>query len=153
MSTRFKRGVPLGLILIAVCLALSHGTISLDGAPAPVYRERPPSLETAHRALPKALREEIERFQNSIPEIIEGAKQSSKLARTQKEKDAYLAGVENWKRHYYSFPIQHLEYQRQQPDYVSREDQQKIEEALKFYRIQYAEAKKKGLFKIANLKE
>ena len=40
MSTRLKRGVPLGLILLAVCLALSHETVSLDGAPAPVPRNR-----------------------------------------------------------------------------------------------------------------
>ena len=45
MSTLFKRTVPLGLILLAVCLALNHEPVSLDGAPAPVFRDRRPDLQ------------------------------------------------------------------------------------------------------------
>jgi hypothetical protein len=130
------------LLLLALLLAAP----AAESAPAPVYKERP-GLESAHRALPKPLRDEIERCQRDLPELIARAEHSSKLARTRKEKDAYLGTVENWKRHYYFFPVQHLEYQRKQPEYQSREDQAAIELALKFYRIQYAEAKKKRLFK------
>jgi hypothetical protein len=45
---------------ITILLAAS----AMEAAPAPIYRE-PSSLEAAHRALPKALREEIESEQRS----------------------------------------------------------------------------------------
>jgi hypothetical protein len=135
------------LLLLAILLAATA-----EAAPAPVYKERP-SLESAHRALPKALRDEIEWFQRSNPGRIEGNVQASKRVRTEKEKLACLLGAEHHKRAYYAYPVQYLEYQRKQPDYASREDQAAIETALKFYRIQYADAKKRGLFKIPNLEE
>ena len=143
ISTMRRALLPLALLLVA---------LPAISAPAPVYKERP-SLETAHRALPKALRDEIELGQSSFPELVERARHSSTLVRTQKEKLICLRAAEKWKEAHYTYPIQHLEYQRNQPPYQSREDQQKIETALKFYRIQYAEAKKKGIFKVPDLKE
>lgn len=123
-----------------------------EAAPAPVYKDRP-SLESAHRALPKPLRDQIESAQRGRPELIDAMKRDIRFARTETEKVNRLAQIERWKAQHYCYPIDHLEYQRQQPAYQSRENQQKIEEALKFYRRQYVEAKKKGPIKLPNSKE
>lgn len=129
------------------------GAASLAGAaPAPVYKERP-SLETAHRALPKALRDEIERNVPECLELVESYSLCAKRARIQKEKDAYLRTAEKWKAQQYRYPIDHLEYQRKQPEYQSRDDQQKIDVALKYYRLQYEDVKKKGLIEVPNFKK
>jgi hypothetical protein len=132
MSTTRRASLLLALLLAAVAVS----------APAPVYKERP-SLGSAHRALPEALRYDIDSFYRSLPEFIERSERNLRLARTQRE--IRLSGIEVLKAEFYRHPIELLEYQRRQPPYQSREDQRKIEEALKFYRLQYHEAKQKGI--------
>ena len=131
----------LGLFLLSLLLAAP----TTESAPAPVYRE-PASLETAHRALPERLRYMIDSFHRHLPESIDGWRRDMIRARTEKDKESKRRTMEHWKAEFYRHPIDLLEYQRQQQPYQGREDQQKIATALKYYRLQYHEAKKKGLF-------
>jgi hypothetical protein len=120
--------------------------------PAPVYRE-PTSLEAAHRALPKPLRDQIEQGQTSFREALKGYRENSRRAGTQEEKARWLLGVERMKEAHYSYPIHYLQAHRKQPEYQNREDNSAIDLALRFYRIQYEDAKKRGLFSLPKSKE
>ena len=115
-----------------------------EAAPAPVYKERP-SLESAHRALPEDLRYMIDSCFGSMPESIELAKRNLRLARDKKEREIRLSGIAARKAELYRFPIEMLEGVRGRSLYQNRDDQRKIEEALKFYRLRYHEAKRTGI--------
>jgi hypothetical protein len=131
-----KRSPLLVALLVAAPLAWA--------APAPVYKERP-SLESAHNALPKDLRDEIDHFHRHLPERIARTERNLRLASTQRSKELHLAGIAVRKASFYRFPIEMLEGERTRSLYQSREDQRKIGEALKFYRLRYHEAKQKGI--------
>ena len=119
--------------------------VKSEAAPAPVYKERP-SLESAHRALPEDLRYMIDSSFDSLPEVIERSERNLRLARTERERQIRLSGIAARKAEFYRHPIELLEYQRKQPPYQNPGDQRKIEEALKFYRLRYHEAKQKSTF-------
>ena len=61
--------------------------------------------------------------------------------------DLPLRTAEAWTGAPHTDPIHYLEYPRTEPASQSREGQAAIDSPLKFYRIQYEEAKKKGLFR------
>jgi hypothetical protein len=114
-------------------------------APAPVYKERP-SLESAHRARPKALRDRIERTQTTFRDRLESYREQARRAGNLEGDARWPLEAEWLKEAQYIYPVYYLASQSRQPIYQNRDDQRKIEEALKLYRLRYYEAKRKGLF-------